>query len=55
MSHEIEANFVSDWANEASQCQNCTSLSVQDGRYICQEDNNEVPPTAHCDFFQSKD
>lgn len=55
MSREIEAEFVSDWANEVSQCQKCTSFTVKDGRYICREDNNEVPPTAHCDFFQSID
>ncbi|MFA5023924.1 MAG: hypothetical protein WC523_03150 [Patescibacteria group bacterium] len=55
MSHEIEADFVSDYPNEAAQCQNCTSFKLENGKYICTEAKSEVPPTAHCDFFQSID
>ena len=55
MSHEIEADFVNDWANEASQCQNCTSFENCDGQGFCHEAKSDVPPTSHCDFFQSKD
>lgn len=55
MSHEIESDFVSNWANEATQCQNCTSFEDHGGQGFCTEAQSEVPPTAHCDFFQSKD
>jgi hypothetical protein len=56
MAHEIEADFVSDWGNEATQCQRCTSFKVlADGRPFCSEAQAEVPPTAHCDFFQAID
>ncbi len=51
MSHEIEANFVNDWANEANQCKNCTSFLSG----YCSEAKADVPATAHCDFFQSRD
>lgn len=55
MSHEIEADFVDDYYNEASQCQRCTSFSIRDGVGYCSEGQCEVPPRAHCDFFQSID
>jgi len=55
MSHEIEADFVSDYYNEAVQCQKCTSFQSRGGDGFCGEANSEVPPTGHCDFFQSKD
>lgn len=55
MSHEIEADFVAAWSNEASQCQRCTSFSLEDGRGFCSEAQGEVPPNGHCDFFQSVD
>jgi len=55
MSHEIEANFVQDYSDEARQCQHCTSFLVEGGRCFCAEAKTEVPPTAHCDFFQSLD
>lgn len=53
MSHEIEADFVSDWGNESTQCKNCTSFSIQAGTGFCSEAQSEVPAVAHCDFFQS--
>ncbi len=55
MSHEIEADFVNDWPNEATQCQNCTSFRMANGQGFCQEAQNFVAPNAHCDFFQSVD
>lgn len=55
MSHEIEADFVSDWYNEATQCRNCASFTDNPGQGFCAEAKSEVPPTAHCDFFSSKD
>jgi hypothetical protein len=53
MSHEIEADFKEDWDNEETQCQRCTSFRDED--CFCNEAQAQVPPTAHCDFFQSKD
>ncbi len=55
MSHEIEADFVSNWPNEASQCQNCTSFISNSGIGFCSEAKSEVPSDAHCDYFQAKD
>ncbi len=55
MSHEIEADFVNNWSNEATQCHNCTSFVSQAGIGFCNEAQSEVPATAHCDFFQSRD
>jgi len=55
MSHEIEADFVDEYANEATQCQRCTSFSIKDGYGFCSEGQCEVSPRAHCDFFQSVD
>jgi len=55
MSHEIESEFTLSWGNEATQCRCCTSYREEDGRTYCTEGNFEVPPDAHCDFFQSID
>jgi len=56
MSHEIEADFVYQWGNEAGQCKNCVSFSrLESGKGFCSEAKNEVPDDAHCDFFQSQD
>ncbi len=55
MSHEIEADFKANWPTEATQCINCTSFDNNAGRGFCVEANSEVPATAHCDFFQSRD
>jgi len=55
MSHEIEADYKDDWENEATSCQNCTSFINNASKGFCIEAKSEVPPTAHCDFFQSKD
>ncbi len=53
MSHEIEANFVSDFEFEASQCRHCTSFSLSGGQGHCSEMNADIEPDGHCDFFQS--
>lgn len=55
MSHEIEADFVSDYHNESVQCHKCTSFENHGDHGFCSEANSEVPSTGHCDFFQSKD
>lgn len=55
MSHEIEADFKADWPNEAGQCYQCTSFSEENGQGFCSEAKSEVPPNAHCDFFQARD
>lgn len=55
MAHEIEADFVYDYHNESQQCKNCTSFEKRGDQGFCTEANSDVPETAHCDFFQSKD
>jgi hypothetical protein len=55
MSHEIEADFKDNWETEATQCLNCTSFEVHEGLGYCNEAKANVPFTAHCDFFQSRD
>ncbi len=55
MSHEIEAEFMADWPNEASQCRHCSSFTPENGRGFCSEAQSEVPSDGHCDFFQSID
>lgn len=55
MSREIESEFTLAWGNEATQCCRCTSFKIEGDRNICTEGNFEVPPDAHCDFFQSID
>jgi len=54
MSHEIEADYKENWYDEKTQYRNCTSFIMGgEGKYYCKEGKCEVPPTAHCDFFQS--
>ena len=53
MSHEIEADYKENWYDEKTQYQNCPSFQVENGKSFCAEGKCEVPPTAHCDFFQS--
>lgn len=55
MSHEIESDFKEDWPDEEKQCLHCTSFSVINNEGFCSEAKSNVPPTAHCDFFQAKD
>lgn len=55
MSHEIEADYREVWSDERTQCRNCTSFQDEDDHYFCTEGKMPVPPTAHCDFFQSQD
>jgi hypothetical protein len=55
MSHEIEADFVNDWPNEATQCRHCSSFHSGDGIGFCSEAKDKVPDDGHCDFFQSVD
>jgi len=56
MSHEIEADYREEWDNELTQCRHCTSYGIgDDGEGYCHEAKAPVPPTAHCDFFQSVD
>jgi len=53
MAHEIEADYKENWYDEKTQYQNCPSFQVENGKSFCAEGKCEVPPTAHCDFFQS--
>lgn len=55
MAHEIEADFKEDWPDEEKQCRHCTSFNMIEGKGFCTEAKSAVPPTAHCDFFQSLD
>jgi hypothetical protein len=55
MSHEIEADYKDYCENEAAQCFNCTSFELHAEQGFCNEAKSEVPATAHCDFFQSRD
>lgn len=55
MSHEIESDFVRLWTNKTTQCQNCTSFEKHADQGFCNEAKSEVPLTAHCDFFKSRD
>ena len=56
MSHEIESEFVLEWGNETTSCQNCTSFMVgEDGEHYCSESQSVVSPNGHCNFFQSRD
>jgi hypothetical protein len=55
MAHEIEADFKEDYENEERQCHNCTSFEINGETGYCHEAKSEVPYTAHCDFFQSRD
>lgn len=55
MAHEIEADFVRDYYNEALQCKNCTSFKQDSSGGFCSEAKSEVSQNDHCDFFQSKD
>lgn len=56
MSHEIESNYSLDYQNEEKQCQYCNSFEFREGGVcICNEYDEEVEATAHCDFFQSID
>jgi hypothetical protein len=53
MSHEIEANFISESLSEERQCRFCTSFDAENG--FCSEAQAAVPETGYCDFFQSRD
>jgi hypothetical protein len=55
MRPENDAEYVVEWANENTQCRNCTSFEAGEEVGYCQEAKGEVSPTAHCDYFQSRD
>ncbi len=55
MAHEIESEFVADWENEASQCQNCTSFQNNNNQNFCTESKTPIPTDGHCNFFQATD
>ena len=57
MAHEIEAEFVPEWEDEAGQCKNCTSFQTgesEDDDY-CSESKSSTPANGHCNYFQSID
>jgi hypothetical protein len=55
MSHEIESDYKENWYDEKTQCRNCTSFQIKNGKNFCNEGKYEVPADAHCDFFQAID
>lgn len=55
MAHDIESDYTDDYWNEEKRCPLCNSCLLQDGKLYCRELEIEVTPTAHCDFFQSRD
>lgn len=50
MSHEIEADYVEEYGNDMKQCYHCDTYQ---GGY-CNELEQKVAKTGHCDFFRSK-
>jgi hypothetical protein len=55
MSRDLEGNYTEDYNNEERHCRYCDSFREDGGKYICVEYEMEVPLTAHCDFFRSRD
>ena len=55
MSRDIEADYIEDCHNEEKSCPHCNSYTIQDGGGFCNELDQKVPPTAHCDFFRESD
>ena len=51
MSHDIESDYKEEYHNEEKTCPHCDSY--KDG--FCNELEQDVPKTAHCDFFRSVD
>ncbi len=55
MRPESDAEYTIDWDNEETQCSKCTSFEIKDNVGYCSEAKGEVAPTAHCDYFKSRD
>ena len=55
MSREIESNYTNDYGVKEKQCQNCDSFKIKDEKNICNDSNEEIQSTGHCDFFRSRD
>ena len=55
MSHDLESNYTEDYWNEEKQCPHCDSFKIINGKGFCSEIEEEVPSTAHCDFFRLVD
>ena len=62
----LDSEYVNEWGNEATQCQNCASFYAQDEKYVCitsdektfeelLEENGEISLEGHCDYFKSLD
>ena len=59
-----EVNYVDNWADLNTQCQNCKQYQSKNGKNACvPEDKSfekaieaygEVSPTGHCNFFEQK-
>lgn len=55
MLNDIEIDFIANYKDEARQCQHCASFVIGDGEPYCAEHQITVPPTGHCNFFESID
>lgn len=54
MAHDIESDYKEEYWNEDKRCPLCDSCREQGGVLYCSELEMEIKPTAHCDFFRSK-
>jgi hypothetical protein len=62
----LDSEYVNEWGNEATQCKNCSSFYNQEDVCVCVtsndktfeellEENGEISPEGHCDYFKSLD
>ena len=59
-----DVNFVTEWADEATQCKNCKQFQEKDGKTACVpedetfeaalEEYGACPANAHCNYFEAK-
>ncbi|MFH0840774.1 MAG: hypothetical protein V1865_02220 [bacterium] len=63
---DIGADYVNEYGNEAKQCKHCTGFQSKNGKNICLsssdksfeeilEEDGEISPEGHCEYFQSVD
>ncbi len=59
-----EVNYVENWPDVSTQCQNCKSFQTQDNKNACVPDKmsfeealrqfGECSLEGHCDYFEAK-